>query len=189
MKVFQSYLKKIADINHLDIAYAGDNSEGWIFHHAMLFLSKASWWNNLRKTPHEGIDLIFYKENKGKRIQKLNTDTFIPAATDGKIINICNDFIGKSIVVLDNSSGQNKFNIIYVYAHILPVGTMQIGTKLKQGDVIAKIAKTDKKKTTLPPHLHFSVMEIPKGLPAKDLNWKLFSDQGSEINLINPLFV
>ena len=195
MGIIQSYLEKIVEINNLDIIKSETGAGKWIFHHGMLFSSPDTWWKNRdgsqpdkRKTAHEGIDILFFKD-KNKQIQKLNTDTLIPAATNGKIINICDDFIGKSIIVRHSISFKQKLDLIFVYAHILPDSSIKIGASLKQGDIIATIAKTDKKKTTLPPHLHFSVIEIPKEISAENLNWNFFSDKKSRLNLMNPLFV
>lgn len=161
----------------------------------MLFQSPYKWWQNQksfesdkRKTLHEGLDILFFKD-KNKQIQKLKVGTLIPTATDGKIINICHDFIGQSIVVQCKSFFQQKFDLIFVYAHLLPDSNMKIGNNLKQGDIIASIADVTKKKTTIPPHLHISVVEIPKATLAKHLNWIFFSDTKSKLNLINPLFI
>ena len=195
MRIIESYLKKIAEINDLDIADAESRAGEWIFHHGMLFLSPHTWWQNRktskpdkRKTPHEGIDILFFKD-RNKQIQNLGTNTLIPAATDGEIINICHDFIGKSIVVRHNISFRQQLDLIFVYAHILPDSRIKVGTALKQGDILATIAKTEKEKTTLPPHLHLSVIEIPENTPAKNLNWELFSNKASKLNLINPLII
>ncbi|MCK5100698.1 MAG: M23 family metallopeptidase [Desulfobacteraceae bacterium] len=195
MRIIESYLKKIAEINDLDIADAENRAGEWIFHHGMLFLSPHTWWqsretpkSDKRKTPHEGIDILFFKD-RNKQIQNLGTNTLIPAATDGEVINICHDFIGKSIVVRHNISFMQQLDLIFVYAHILPDSMIKVGTALKQGDIIATIAKTEKEKTTLPPHLHFSVIEIPENTPAKNLNWELFSHTASKLNLINPLII
>ncbi len=196
MKIIQSYLKSIAEVNALDIADSGNNAGKWVFHHGMLFLSPDIWWHPFgsktykRKTMHEGIDILFYMDNN-KQIQNLDTNTLILSATSGRIINICDDFIGKSIIISnDTCQKQNHdFDLIFVYAHILPNKNIKTGMDLNKGDIIAKIAKTDKKKTLLSPHLHFSVIEISKTIPAEDLTWKLFSDITSKINLINPFYL
>ncbi|MCK5312353.1 MAG: M23 family metallopeptidase [Desulfobacteraceae bacterium] len=195
MDIIRLYLEKIAEINNLDIAKPDKGTGKWIFHHGMLFLSPDAWWQNRngsqpdkRRTLHEGVDILLF-QGMSKQIQKLNTDTLVPSATNGEVINICEDFIGKSIIVRHNISFQQTLDLIFVYAHILPNSSLKIGTTLKQGDIIASIAKTDKKKTALPPHLHLSVIEIPKQIPAAHLNWDYFSDKTSRINLINPLTV
>jgi len=161
----------------------------------MLFQSPYKWWKDnssfkpaKRKTLHEGIDILFF-EDQSKQIQKLDKGTLIPSATDGKVINICDDFIGKSVVVLHSLSLQQKLDLIFIYGHIFTDCGINIGTNLKLGDTIGSIADVSKKKTSIPPHLHLSVAEIPKNFPAKNLNWDFFSNQTSEINLINPLFI
>ncbi len=195
IKIIHSYLKNIATINNLNITITDTKVSDWLFHPGMLFQSPFKWWQNhnnfengKRKTLHEGIDILFYKD-KNRQIQKLKPGALIPAATDGKIINICNDFLGQSIIVLCKSTYQQKLDLIFVYAHILPDPKVKIGNNIKQGEIIASIAVTLKKKTAISPHLHLSAMEIPKTIPAKYLNWNFFSDSKSKINLINPLFV
>jgi len=195
MGIIRSYLEKIAKINNLDIIKSDTGTGKWVFHHGMLFSSPDTWWQNRngsqphkRKTLHEGLDILLFR-GTNKQIQKLNTDTLIPAATNGKIINICDDFIGKSIVVRHNISFKQKLDLIFIYAHILPNSSLKIGTSLNQGEIIATISKTDKKRTVPPPHLHLSVIEIPKETPFKHLNWEFFSDRKSRLNMINPLFI
>ncbi|MCP3953375.1 MAG: M23 family metallopeptidase, partial [Desulfobacterales bacterium] len=84
---------------------------------------------------------------------------------------------------------QQKLDLIFVYAHLLPDSKVKIGDDIKQGEIIASIAATLKTKAAISPHLHLSVMEIPKKIPAKHLNWNFFSDTKSKLNLINPLFI
>jgi len=195
MEIIQPYLKNISAINNLSIAESSNKAGKWIFHHGMLFSSPYKWWQGRdrlelakRKTLHEGLDIIFY-EDKNQQIQKLNTGVLIPTATDGKIINICDDFLGQSIIVRHSISFQQELDLIFIYAHILPDIKIKIGSDLKQGDIIASIADTTEKKTTIPPHLHISVIEIPKSTPAKSLTWNLFSGTKTELNLINPIFL
>jgi hypothetical protein len=195
MGILPSFLEKIAEINNLDITGPDKKHGEWIFHHGMLFSSPYKWWqdsNSLepakRETLHEGLDILFFKD-KNKQIQKLNTDTLIPAATNGKIVNICDDFIGQSIIVQHSISFQQKLDLIIIYAHILPDNKIKIGRKLNQGEIIASIAGRGEEKTIMPPHLHFSTLEILKKTRLEHLNWDFFSNRKSKINLINPIFI
>ncbi len=190
MGIFFKYLENIAEINNLDIMHSINQNRQWIFHHGMLFSSCFKWWENhgKRKTLHEGVDILYYK-NKKQQIQTLDAGTLIPSATDGKIINICDDFIGQSIVVQHNISFRQNLDLLFIYAHILPDNRIQIGTELSQGEIIASIANTQKKQTTLLAHLHFSVIEVSKDTAPEHLNWEFFSDRKNRINLINPLFI
>jgi len=195
MDTFQKYLKNISRANNLDISKNDAQGGQWIFHHGMLFQSPDAWWHNRagsrpekRNTLHEGVDILFYKNNKNE-MKQLNHTTLVPAANSGTVINICHDFIYQSIIILDTLSAQNKFDLIFVYSHIIPISDLTSGSRVNQGEIIATIAKTDKKKTDLPPHLHLSAMEIPKGMPVENLNWKFFTDKESEINLVNPVLI
>jgi hypothetical protein len=190
----QSYLNKIAEINNFDISISDNKTSEWIFHHGMLFQSPYKWWQDhnsaapaKRKTLHEGIDLLFLKD-KNNQINKLKAGTLIPSSTDGRVINICDDFICKSAVVLHSISLKQKLDLVFIYAHIFPGSRINVGTELKQGSKIGSVADVAKK-IPIPPHLHLSIAEIPKNIPAKNLNWDFFSNPTSEVNLINPLFV
>ena len=195
METIQQYLKNISEINNLNIAESGNKAGKWIFYHGMLFSSPYKWWQvrdslglAKRKTLHEGLDILFYKD-KNQRIQKLNTGALISTATNGTIINICDDFLGQSIIVRHSISFQQELDLIFIYAHILPDIKIKIGSDLKQGDIIASISDTVEKKINIPPHLHLSVIEIPKNTPENSLNWDFFSDTKNKLNLINPLFL
>ncbi len=195
MSIIKIYLKNIAKTNDLDIASSAMDIEGWLFHHGMLFLSPYKWWQSNRnpipaerKTLHEGLDILFFKDKK-KQIKKLQSGTLIPAATDGEVINICDDFLGQSIVVAHKTSFHKNLDLFFIYAHILPDIKIKIGTALQSGDIIASIADVSGKKTLIPPHLHLSIIEAPENIPIKYLNWNFFTHKLSAVNLINPLFV
>ncbi len=72
----------------------------WFFYPGMLFNAMNKWWGNQgkRDRPHEGLDLCFYKNRKG-RILQLDESTKIPVLYDGVVVQVINDFIGKSVMV------------------------------------------------------------------------------------------
>ncbi|MBF0468424.1 MAG: hypothetical protein HQK61_06010 [Desulfamplus sp.] len=95
-------------INNLPISDAGE----WLFYPGMLFGSHAKWWADwgCRYTPHEGVDIAFYRtSNKhyrtfNKDIATLDSTVMVPAMADGVILNICDDFLGQSVVVAHGTS-------------------------------------------------------------------------------------
>ncbi len=185
----------------------------WLFHCGMLFSSKDQWWKDfgLRKSLHEGIDIGFFKFSRLGRTTKLsfksshkidnnlnhdkiycfNDSIKIPAMDDGIILNICDDFLGKTIVIRHKYKDKiNKsFNrqVLFVYAHILPEKKLTTGFNVKKNNVIAKVCNTYKN-SQMPCHLHFSCFETPNNIQYEDLNWNLFA-KSLDINIINPIFL
>ncbi len=193
MAIMQLYLDEICKINRLDIP--GKGLCQWVFHHGMLFSSPHKWWLDpnttepaLRSTLHEGVDILMYI-NSSKCIEKLNPGALVPSAADGRIINICDDFLGQSIVVRHNISHCQKLDLIFVYAHVSPVHTIKADIDISKGDIIASIAPEKSNQGTPSPHLHLSIIEVPKNIAHPKLNWSLFAGTRSEINLINPFFI
>ncbi len=161
----------------------------WYFHCGMLFLTKDKWWGDfkLRNSVHEGIDITYYKAASDSWRQ-LNEAILVPTMESGIVLNICDDFLGKTIVTqpflpMTNSDSR----ILLVYAHIEPWNDIQIDSIILEGCSIATLSHT-KKNPQLPPHLHLSCFEVPKNIPAKELNWNLFS-KSDVVRLIHPLFL
>ncbi len=185
MNKFSSFLENISQLNRL-----GNKSPiQWYFHTGMLFSSWDKWWDDFgtRATLHEGFDITYYRVNEGK-LDNFNETTLIPAFEDGKILNICNDFLGQTLVVEHPESvGFIDSTIIYTYAHIIPNKILKIGDTIHKGDLIATVSNTDKN-PKLPPHLHFSCFEISSKIPFKSLNWDLFS-KTKKNQCFHPLFL
>ncbi|MBF0259265.1 MAG: hypothetical protein HQK62_10575 [Desulfamplus sp.] len=99
------FLKSITKTNNLPISDAGE----WLFYPGMLFGSRAKWWADwgYRYTPHEGVDFAFYK-TLNKDIGVLDSTVMIPAMADGIILNICDDFLGQSVVIAHGQSGSDR---------------------------------------------------------------------------------
>ncbi len=187
MTCFSDYLNSIARINCL--APSGSVSDiVWFFHCGMVFSSPHKWWADFktRKTAHEGIDITWYAVNNG-RLRQFDENIRVPAMDNGRIVNICDDFLGKTIVVDHTCSKSAGKRFVFAYAHIIPEKGIEKGSCLKKDQVIAKICNTVKN-PLLAPHLHFSCIEIEKNTPAGRLDWNLFTSQ-EKVNLINPVFL
>ena len=159
----------------------------WIFYPGMLFKDREAWWtdNGFRPAPHEGIDLCFYRDNKGQ-VRRIGNGTKIPVMYTGEIVHIHDDFLGKSIYVR-HSIKDNSGNALHtIYGHTAPMETAMItGKRVREGDIIAEIAALSKN-SKIHPHIHITMAWIPETLSCKKLNWKTIGDPRL-VTLCNPL--
>ncbi len=183
MTVISEYLAAIAAVNRLDIKDPG----GWLFHHGMLFQSTAKWWGDFgyRHAPHEGLDILLYRAGDGS-VANIGPETLVPLLEDGLAINICDDFLGRSLVVENPMLTTSRFRVLMVYAHLDIMPGIATNTTLTKGDIVATPASTAGKKSKIASHLHLSVLEVPSSIPARQLTWKLFGDPESSVRLIHP---
>ncbi len=184
MKKFQAYLTAIAELNRF-----GDSLPvEWLFFPGMLFSSMDKWWGDFcfRASAHEGIDITYFRARE-KEIRCFDDTVQIPAMEDGRIINICDDFLGRTLVVEIEKQETGATSVIYTYAHIRPESRFNIGCCIKKNETIARVCDT-RKNPHLPPHLHFSCFEVEKTIPSKSLNWLLFSNSPA-VNAIHPVFL
>lgn len=185
MKKFSDYLQTIARINLL-----GNGLKiHWVFFCGMLFLSREKWWGDFkcRSTPHEGVDIGCYKIGHEKKIHRLTPQTKIPAMDNGRLITICDDFLGKTLVVEHENQTDPKFRTVCTYAHVIPEPGIVKGRPIKKDQVIATVCSTDKN-PQLSSHLHFSCFEIINPMDENLLNWNLFTDP-QKVSMIHPFFL
>jgi len=188
MRRLSDYLLLISQTNKLTGSRDNKHKIQWVFHCGMLFLGKDKWWGDFkfRHAAHEGIDITYYRILPGC-IHSFDDTTKVPAMDDGRILNICDDFLGKTLVVENKSSLSINKRVIFAYAHVIPENNIKIDHTIQKGDVIARVCDTHRN-PLLTPHLHFSCFEVPKNILPKDLNWSLFPTH-RDINLINPVFL
>ncbi len=178
------YLTKMADVNDL-------YPEEWIFHQGMLFGSYAKWWGDhgIRLTRHEGLDIGLYRDFQGQMCW-ISPNTLVPAIQSGRVINICKDFLGKSVIVEHERDYSRGVCAAWIYAHIIPNAKIKIGGLIRTDDIIGNTADTKDKKSKIPAHLHISFMLMAQALPQGLLNWDLFATPRPRgIYLFNPLSV
>ena len=163
--------------------------ENWIFHPGMLFNSTDRWWGNggSRDNPHQGLDLCLYRDRNGEDCA-LDEKIKIPLIYDGEVVNIINDYNGKSIFLIHDTCDGKGNQLYSIYGHTEPYDGFAKGRILNEGDVIATIKDTREKKVDIMPHLHVSLAWVPKSLPDNKLNWKTISDPAI-VTLLNPLEV
>ncbi|MCD4674502.1 MAG: M23 family metallopeptidase [Desulfobacula sp.] len=192
MNKFSDYLQAISRVNSQADDLADDPVNGlkvqWLFHCGMLFSSKDKWWGDfqLRHCAHEGIDITYYRTHPDK-IHCFDDSIKVPAMDGGIILNICDDFLGRSLVIEHENLMNFNRRILFVYAHITPEKGIKIGHTIQKQDIIARVCNTHKNPQLLP-HLHFSCFEVSKDVQPEHLDWNLFS-QNLEVNLVHPVFL
>ncbi|MCP4114102.1 MAG: M23 family metallopeptidase [Desulfobacteraceae bacterium] len=179
----RSYLDAVTRLNNLPIS----DTREWFFHHGMLFRSRAKWWADFgtRHATHEGLDIARFR-NRAGRVQWLDTKTRVPAMAGGEVINVCGDFLGRSVIV--KHARDEVSRLVSVYSHItVPSGIMP-GIRVEKGDVIGQIADTTGKKSGIHCHLHISIMEIANHIPDRDITWEIMGEPDLKgVKLYNPM--
>ncbi|MBI9091307.1 MAG: M23 family metallopeptidase [Desulfobacterium sp.] len=185
MKSFaiRSYLDAITHLNNLPIS---DQRE-WFFHPGMLFWSRAKWWADFgtRHAMHEGLDIALFRNRTG-RIQWLDTSTRVPAMAKGEVINVCSDFLGRSVIIKHAQDAESR--LVSVYSHIAVPSAVVPGTRVNKGDVVGQIADTTGKKSGIHCHLHVSIMEIANEITDNEISWEIMGEPDLKgVKLFNPM--
>ncbi|MBF0229544.1 MAG: hypothetical protein HQK63_08155 [Desulfamplus sp.] len=209
--MLNDFLKFTAQINNLNFK---DEAIEWLFYSGMLFGSKSKWWADWgeRYTPHEGVDITFYRTFKrenleniggGSKVKMFDAKTKVPVIADGTILNICTDFLGQSVVIehlpLNNKrelsfkvrqSQSEQSTIVGIYSHIKADHKLECGMAVSKGNIIGTVADTSTRKSKIAPHLHISIAEISRLIPFEELNWNLFGNSDNhpdKVKFFNPI--
>ncbi len=177
------YLDAIARINNLPVSDSGQ----WFFYQGMLFLSRRKWWADFgtRHASHEGLDIGIFKNLSGDR-EWLDTTARIPAMAAGTVINVCDDFLGRSVIVKHCSNKQSRQ--VTVYSHLKVPGSIFPGMRVEPGDIVGQIADTTGKKSGIHCHLHISLMDIAHQIPDHKITWQVMGEPDPEmVKLFNPM--
>ncbi len=161
----------------------------WAFYPGMLFNSSDKWWGNggQRDKPHEGIDVCLFQD-KTRGIKHLNKTTKIPVMYNGSIVQIIDDYIGKTVFV-SHAIYDRKDNQLYsIYGHVKPYDGVARGIAMDGGKILATLTDNGDNWIKILPHVHVSVAWIPRKFPVKKLSWDIMHDD-SPVALLNPLDV
>ncbi|MBI2836607.1 MAG: hypothetical protein HYX85_02815 [Chloroflexi bacterium] len=161
----------------------------WIFDPAMLFGSTVKWWGDRgkRNTPHEGLDLRPYRTGDGV-VHRLDAGAKVPVMFDGEVVNVIDDFLGKSVFVRHGGFETEGCHLYTIYGHIVPSDSAVPGSVLAKGSVIGVISAGRRNDAADIAHLHMSVAWIPDSVNAGDLDWNTVGDP-TRVVLIDPLGV
>ncbi len=148
----------------------------WIFYPGMLFQAVDKWWGNRgkRERPHEGLDLCFYKDRED-RILRLGEKTKIPVLYDGFVVRVMDDFIGKSIIVEHPPHKNEYLTFCTIYGHTNPDRDLKVGQTVKEGEILATLARPTKSQRNVPPHLHLSIGWVVEKISYQNLYWETMS--------------
>ncbi|MCS7280388.1 MAG: hypothetical protein NZ583_01990 [Desulfobacterota bacterium] len=130
----------------------------------------------MRKRPHEGVDLCFYRKKNGK-IEKLEEGTLIPCIFSGEVLSSIDDYLGRSVFFFSHP------NIVWALGHINVENNLQKGMCFERGEVIGTLAAKRQKDIT--PHIHISFGILLKDLPYR-LDWSVMTDTNI-LKLIDPM--
>jgi hypothetical protein len=166
-----------------------DDFDCWLFHPGMLFDSPDKWWDDLgkRNTPHEGLDLCWYRVPDG-RIHCLDDKTRVPVLYDGVIVAIVNDFLGRSVIVEHPYGASDNLGLCSIYGHTNPSDNLQIGKSVKSGEILATISDSSRSKSGIQPHLHISLGLTDKFISYERFDWKTIASWDM-LTLLDPLFI
>ena len=172
-------------VNHNNLSEQGFLQ--WAFYPGMLFQSRERWWDNggFRDKPHEGIDLCLYNDQSGST-RALDTAAPIPVMYRGCVKNIIDDYIGKTVFMAHDIYNDTVKQLYSIYGHVEPLGRIESGVILEEGEIVGSIAGTEGKRLKILPHVHISVAFIPESFPAEHLDWKIMNES-PDITLLNPL--
>jgi len=155
----------------------------------MLFNATDKWWGNQekRKRPHEGLDLCLCRDRED-RILRLDEKTRIPVLYDGVVVRLMDDFIGKSVMVEHRLPDIDCPRFCTIYGHTNPLPGLHDGRMVKEGEIIATLARPGKPQSHIPPHLHLSLGWISDKISYDTLDWKTIAAPNA-LKWVDPLRV
>ena len=147
-----------------------DDFKCWGFCPGMLFDAPDKWWGDYgrRDFPHEGLDFCLYRDAVDN-LRRLDEGTRIPVMHDGRVRALFTDYLGQAVVIEHEGILGFPGKALSIYAHTKPGAGILPGVEVREGDIIASIADTDRSRTNILPHLHFSF-----GRPSPDIVYAPF---------------
>ena len=102
--------------------------EAWAICPDMLFNAEDKWWGDRgrRDRPHEGLDLVLYR-NRQERILRLGEETKIPVMYDGLVVNVIDDFLGKTLFIEHDLADGSDSRVYTIYGHTNPERIIDVG--------------------------------------------------------------
>lgn len=175
-----TFTERLVHENGLDAR--GPGLAQWAFAPGMAFGSTAKWWGDggRRERPHEGVDLCLYIDRQGE-LRRLREQARLPAVYGGTVVRLCEDFLGRSVMIERDLPGQAKLYVLY--GHTVPRPDLDVGQGVQEGEVVACLAPLPPHKTDLLPHLHISLGWAPGAVAYDRLEWDRIPDV---LTLLDP---
>jgi hypothetical protein len=182
MKTESSFFRDILHLNGIP----RQDVEAFVFNRGMSFGDTVKWWGSggERQSPHEGLDLLFYRKKSGE-IKKLVPGTLIPAVFNGEVVLVIDDFLGKSLLIR-HSTDIFDAPIYSLSAHIKPLQKIMPGTTVAGGEPVAEIAELPGNNFSIYPHLHLSLALIENDFELDRISWESIS-KSEKIKLLDPV--
>lgn len=148
----------------------------------MLFGDDYTWWAGRERRPvsHEGVDFRSFVDRGGKTVS-LAEDMLVPAAEDGKVLQIFTDFLAQSVLIAHGQCCADK-QLHSIYAHINVEDNLCPGESLAAGKIIGTIAAGS---LQVPSHLHLSYLWLPRSFQGSFVWESAMKIPG--INFVDPL--
>lgn len=143
---------------------------GWVFTGGMGFGDEYTWWGGRKRrpAPHEGVDFYAYVD-KNSRQRTLRAGIRIPFLARGRIVSVCDDFLGRSLFV--HHEFETGEAIVAVYGHLATRWTG--GEEVHPGEVAGGLAPAT---AVVPSHLHISFFLPPPGCRPEQLDWRYLNN-------------
>ena len=147
----------------------------WAFAPGMTFGATNQWWGDggPRPQPHEGVDLCLYQDGQGG-LRRLREGARLPAMYGGTVVRLCDDFLGRSVMIERDLPGEGKLYVLY--GHTAPRPDLEVGQVVQEGEVVAALAPLPPHKTRILPHLHISLGWAREAVPPEQLEWERIPD-------------
>jgi len=158
--------------------------ESWRVDPAMRFGAAHTWWSDRgpRPRPHEGLDLCSWRD-RAHVTYRLDTETLVPAMYDGTVVRLCDDYIGRSVMMAHRFPGLPGAYYT-LYGHTRPCASLEVDRLVRAGEIVARLAPVTRPGSTVLPHLHISLGWSPDPIPPERLDWNILPDV---LYLLDPL--
>ena len=146
----------------------------WSFQPGMMFGAKEKWWdrNGIRQTHHEGLDIATFLDID--RVEhRLEAGMQVPPLYNGKVVNIVDDLLGRTIIVEHNLRNKAGFSLYALYGHLIPRPEVYHGTEVEATrSILGTIAPGGR----CPAHLHLSLVWSSLDHAFRKFSWQDSTD-------------
>ena len=160
----------------------GSGFKSWSFLPGMLFGDLTMWWGNQgdRAKPHEGLDLAIFLDAE-KREQQLTATMLVPPLFRGRVINIIDDLLGRTIIIEHPVNNGEGSTLNAFYAHLIPHRSVIKGKEFGPGETLGTIAPGS---NNCPAHLHISTAWCSRETRLSNFSWN--NQKDPTIKLFDP---